>query len=142
MQFGTYLVRNGIISANQFVEAEELRQESRLPIGELALHLGKLPLSQFNQVVRHQARTCLSFGESVMQLGYLGERDLADLLKLQADRAKKLDDILIESGAVSRGEIIAARQKFYNESPIAMAIGSNSLANPSAHNALAIPGVR
>jgi hypothetical protein len=102
MQFGIYLVENGIISTEEFFEATKLHLRSRPQLGSLAIQTRKLNFRQVFAILRAQCDSPNElFGELAVSLGYLTQEDLSQLLSEQAMRSKGFVDVLVESGLMS-----------------------------------------
>ncbi len=103
MQFGMYLVDNGVISCEEFFEAVKLQLHSRPQLGALAIDTRRLSFRQVSRVLREQCdEPNQMFGEIAVRLGYLSEEELSTLLDEQAARELPLDEVLVEHGFLSR----------------------------------------
>lgn len=99
MQFGLYLVKHGMITTGQFVEALEVHLTSRPLIGALAIETRKLSVKQVFSILRTQADMPHEmFGELAIQAGFMTEDDLMALLYHQSTRGKPMSQILGELG--------------------------------------------
>jgi hypothetical protein len=103
MQFGIYLVRKGLISPGQFVDAVERQLRSRPLIGQIALQTRACSTAQVSRILGAQAESESheSFGMIAIRLGYLDKAQLSHLLDLQNERQPRLADILVEMGLLS-----------------------------------------
>lgn len=99
------LVRHGVITAEQFVQAVEWQLAHRPRLGRLALETGKLSMKQVFAVLEAQTDNSKPFGETAVDLGFLKRRQVNTLLKQQAERTPPLAQCLIEIGAV-RPEVL------------------------------------
>jgi hypothetical protein len=113
MSFGTFLVRQGMISPMQLIEAVELEEESRPPIGRLALELRKLTMKQLFAVLTEQAQSNKLFGKIAVDLGFLTQQDIAELLLIQADRATHFPQVLVRLGVFDEATLAEQLQEFY-----------------------------
>ena len=77
------LVRRGIITAEQFVQAVEWQLDQRPRLGRLALESGKLTMKQVFAVLEEQTDNDKPFGETAVELGFLTKRQVNNLLKQQ-----------------------------------------------------------
>lgn len=101
MRFGMYLMRRGVISAEQLVDALEEQADRQPPLGQIAIEEGALSVRDVFEVLRAQSESSSNrFGDVAMERGLLTRRQIADLLMLQADRVRPLSEILIDLGAV------------------------------------------
>jgi len=108
MWFSSYLREKGVISGDQFADAVR-EQLSRRPIlGKLAIQKRKLSIKQSFQVFGAQADALdeKPFGRRAVELGFLNEAELSELLMEQEDSVPKLGEILVEMGALTSSRMI------------------------------------
>ena len=98
------LVRRGLISADQFVQAVEWQFEQRPRLGRVALETGKLTMKQVFAILEEQTVNGKLFGDTAVDLGFLTKRQVTSLLKLQNDRVPTLSQSLIAIGAIDQDE--------------------------------------
>ena len=97
MQFGMYLVDNGLLSTQAFYKALKLQMRSRPPLGTMAIQTRKLTVKQMFVILQEQCDTPNQmFGEIAVRLGYLTNDDLNLLLEEQSRHMAGLRDILVE----------------------------------------------
>ncbi len=102
MHFGLYLVKHGVITSTQFIEALERQILSRPQLGALALEQGKLSVKEIFQVLQAQADDPRKlFGEIAVKAGMLSEDDLESLLYRQSIRTLPMSKIIVELGFVT-----------------------------------------
>jgi hypothetical protein len=102
MQFGIYLVDNGMITCEEFFEALKLQLKTRPQLGALAIEKRKLNVRQVFGVLRSQCDSPDDmFGELAVKLGYLTAEELALLLHEQSLRVRPFAEILVETGILS-----------------------------------------
>lgn len=106
MQFGMYLVENGVITCEDFYEALKLQLGTRPQLGALAIEKRKLNVRQVFGVLRSQCDSPDErFGELALKLGYLSEADLAWLLHEQSVRVKPFSELLVEMDVLTADEM-------------------------------------
>jgi hypothetical protein len=119
MWLATYLYRNGLVSADQVLEAAERQVNDRPPIGRLALEQKLMTMHQVAEVLAAQADARKAFGRIAVERGFLREIDVARLLMIQNDRTKPIDDYLVAMGAIDqqtiRDEYARAREEVISE---------------------------
>jgi hypothetical protein len=99
------LVRSGLVSADDYVEALGRREEERPPLGQVAIEEGLLGVRQVLDVIRTQhVEPERRFGEVAVDKGYLTTSQVATLLMLQQERQRPVIDHLVELGRVSYEE--------------------------------------
>jgi hypothetical protein len=97
MQFGIYLVENGVITCEEFFEALKLQVRTRPTIGGLAIEKRKLNVRQVFSVLRQQCDSPADlFGELAVKAGYISGEELASLIHEQTTRVRPFSDILVE----------------------------------------------
>lgn len=110
---GIHLVRRGLISADQFVDALERGFAQRPPLGEVAMRLGKLTMRQVFSVLAEQSDRHQPFGRIAVELGFLSEGDLGELLLKQADSTPDVVDMLVMTGVLDRDSAMTALEDFH-----------------------------
>ncbi len=100
MFLGVNLVRRGVITADQLVDALERQMTCRPRLGRLALETGKLTMKQVFAVLEEQALRNMPFGETAVELGFITKRQVTNLLRKQRDLTPSVSECLIEVGAV------------------------------------------
>ena len=106
MQFGMYLVENGVITCEEFYEALKLQLGTRPQLGALAIEKRKLNVRQVFGVLRSQCDSPdEKFGSVALKLGYLTEADLAWLLHEQSVRVRPFSELLVEIDVLSVDEV-------------------------------------
>jgi hypothetical protein len=114
MQFGIYLVRHGMITADQFVDALDRQLHGRVPIGELAIKRGYLTMHQVFDVLDRQAEDGRLFGQIAVDSGYLTESALNDLLHVQAEYVPSLRNVLAEMRILT-DDVIQRQWRAYSD---------------------------
>ena len=107
MQFGLYLKKKGIISADALVAALEA-QLAQLPrIGQLALEEGILsPRDIFNVLLAQRRAPEIRFGELAIEMSLMTRNELIRLLMVQSDRQQPLAEVFVTEGILSQ-EVVA-----------------------------------
>jgi len=109
MKFGIYLVRNGLIDADQLVDALEEQELALAPLGQIAIESGKLSVREVFRVLREQIEEPRErFGETAVQFGMLKPSDVAELMMIQMARRTPLEDILLRQGVLTHDRIYEA----------------------------------
>ena len=112
MELELSLVRSGLVSADDYVEALGRREEERLPLGQVAIEEGLLGVRQVLDVIRTQhLQSDRKFGEVAVEKGYLTTSQVATLLMLQQERQRPVIDYLVELGRLSYEEAVQAAKK-------------------------------
>ncbi|MEN0111237.1 MAG: hypothetical protein AAF805_11000 [Planctomycetota bacterium] len=99
MQNELSMVRDGLISADDYVAAVERREAERAPLGQLAIESGLLSPRRVRELLREQhGAPGERFGELAMRRGDLDLGQVALLLLEQQERQRPLVDHLVELG--------------------------------------------
>ena len=113
MRFGIHLVRRGVISSEQLVDAVDRQLNSRPPIGALAIETRRLSMHDVFEILRAQATSHEKFGQLAVELGHLRKNDIADLLAMQSERTRPIHELLLESGAVEEETLQQEWKRFH-----------------------------
>lgn len=95
-------LENGWATVEQLRAAIAVCRSRRPRIGELAVHEGKLTVSQVFRILEHEAMNGGMFGENAVKLGYLSAADLYQLLQEQAAATPMVWEVLLEIGVLSQ----------------------------------------
>ncbi len=115
MNFGDYLVRQSIIRENDLTRTLEMQKIDRIPLGQLALQKGLIDNKALFRILSRQRKVegrNQTFGQLAIQLGYLSQEQVNDLLKMQTQTNRLLGELLVSQGFVSQVEMIKALKKF------------------------------
>lgn len=105
MWFASYLHTRGIITGEQLAQALKLQLANRPLLGNLAMREGKITANQFMKIIMAQANSqSRSFGSIAVELGFLTQNDVADLLILQSGSVPPLSTFLVEMGVITQEE--------------------------------------
>ena len=116
MQFGMYLVDNGLLSTQAFYKALKLQMRSRPQLGTIAIQSRRLTVKQMFIILQEQCDTPQQmFGEIAVRLGYLTNEDLNQLLDEQSRHMASLRDLLVEHGFLS-AEVVDQQYAAYRHS--------------------------
>ena len=88
-------------SLDQLRRANAWRHKHRPQIGKLAMTLGKLTMAQVFDILGQQAVSGELFGKTAVQMGYLDESDLYELLQKQTDFTPTLADSLVALNVIT-----------------------------------------
>lgn len=115
MFFATYLVKRGLVSPAEFVEALERELYSRPPLGRIALLERKITMRQLFSILKDQSDSHQPFGKIAVDLGFMSEEDLGNLLLKQANCKPDMIDFLVEMGVIDQATLAAEKEAFYQE---------------------------
>src|SRR5215204_2617453 len=113
MQFGLYLKKKGVISAEQLVAALEAQLATLPRIGQLALEEGIVSPRDIFAVLQAQGRSPdVRFGDLAIEMGLMTRNELIRLLLIQADRKLPLADVFVTAGILSKGQVTEEMAEF------------------------------
>lgn len=115
MNFGDYLVRQSIIREKDLTRTLEIQKTDRIPLGQLALQEGLIDNKALFRILSRQRKVegrNQTFGQLAIQLGYLSQEQVNELLKMQSQTNRLLGELLVFQGLVSQVEMIKALKKF------------------------------
>lgn len=112
MDLGVYLVRRGVITADQYVDACEQQFDSRRKLGELALTYHKLSMKQVMEILEDQTESPLPFGQLAVQKGFLTESQLLELLGLQSETCPSITEVLVDQRVLTKRKIQQETKRF------------------------------
>jgi hypothetical protein len=102
-------LENGWATVQQLRGAIAVCRSRRPRIGELAVHEGKLSVSQVFRILEHEATSGGMFGENAVKLGYMSAADLYKLLQEQAAATPKIWEVLQENGVLTKHQVAVLR---------------------------------
>ena len=118
MIFGEYLVEQNIIRSEDLVRALELQKTDRIPLGQLALQEKLIDNKQLFRVLSRQRKPedrDKTFGKLAVEMEYLNQEQVEELLEQQTHTTRLLGEILVSQGSVSQKDLIKALKKFRSE---------------------------
>lgn len=129
MNFGLYLVKNGIIDQKTFIEMLET-QYSTLPplISILRDHL-KIENEKLLEIINHQDQNNCSFTESARSL--LGQPIMTEAIQLQNNSIKTIAEILLERNLIDE-VTIQSHINSYQSQPIASGADASQTSSDTA----------
>jgi hypothetical protein len=105
LRFGQFLINKDLITEEDLNEALWLQRKATPPIGKLSVRGKKLSIKQVNRILSAQIDTAKKFGAVAIELGYLVQEDVDELLLIQKTSRPKLGEILIQMGKIDRSRL-------------------------------------
>ena len=116
MQFGLYLKKKGVITADQLVAALEEQHGKLVSIGQLAIEEGILTARDVFVILRCQRDLPHEyFGGVAVDMGILRRMDLLRLLALQWERRPPLADVLVRQEVLSQARVDEERAAYHRD---------------------------
>ncbi|HHO51379.1 MAG TPA: hypothetical protein ENK18_11005 [Deltaproteobacteria bacterium] len=116
MRFCTYLVREGIISAEEGFQVLGALCDGTPPLGQLATRERMLSIRQLAQLLNLSAEDPVPLGTLAIREGFLRRHELTELLELQRRRTPRAQDALVQLGIMTATEVQAAFRRFLGAS--------------------------
>ncbi len=114
--FGEYLVQKGAITVEQLQGALYVQICRGLLFGEIAVERGKLnhdQLEKARKIQKGNEHPDKKIGQIAEMLGYLGNKDIDEVLVCQNNSQRKLGDILLEQEIVGSDELSGYLSDFH-----------------------------
>jgi hypothetical protein len=115
MDLGVYLVRRGLITADDYVDAREEMAKGRHKIGELALTSHKLTMRQVMSILDAQVDSPRPFGQLAVEKGYLTQSDVMGLLEMQSKMCPSIAEVLAKRKILDEDTLREEGRRFQNE---------------------------
>jgi hypothetical protein len=115
MDFRFHLIRRGLITADEFVDATERQAESRPTLGELALRNRKLSMQQVFAVLAAQVDSPKPFGRLAVEMGFLSDAERLSLLGKQVDLCPAFADVLVDQHVLDPDTVRRELQMYRNQ---------------------------
>jgi hypothetical protein len=113
--FGEYLVEQNIIGEKDLARSLEIQKTDRVPLGRLALQSELIDNKQLFRILSRQRRPeekNKSFGKLAVEMEYLTQEQVENLLERQTNTNRLLGEILVSQGLVSQMDMIKALKNF------------------------------
>ena len=81
--FGSYLVEKSVITEEQKVAFQKEMQDTRVKMGTIAIADGLIDEAKAEEINHAQAQQDRRFGDIAVELGYLTEAQISDIIKKQ-----------------------------------------------------------
>lgn len=116
MQFGLYLKKKGVITADQLVDALEEQHGKLVSIGQLSMEEGILSAREVFTVLRFQRDLPHEyFGDVAVGMGMMRQSHLHRLLALQWQRKPPLGEILVRQRILSQARVDEELAAFHRD---------------------------
>lgn len=136
MLFGSFLVREGVISPAELEAALILQQERNPRIGRLARRHQLLCFSKICEIIEHQKKRQIPFGKAAIELGLLSQLEVDRLIEEQSSVHIRLGELLVELHVLSAAKLQQCLAAFFAENgPMGVqsstaAVSSNGCGHP------------
>ena len=114
-RFIHFLVNNGVIEEKTVLEVLDTQMKQKIPIGQIALKEKALTVSQVYSILLAQMDSQKLFGETALDMGYLTETDIEELLAIQRNRLPRIEEILVKMNIIDHEKCSIIMNKYENE---------------------------
>jgi hypothetical protein len=102
--FGNYLLKRGLVTLSDVLRARLLQKKHNRPIGELARRRGWLGERDIADILKDQEDSKRQFGDIAVQKKCLNLQQVRELLESQRDNFLYLGDALVHLGVITKDE--------------------------------------
>ena len=95
MLFGEYLLKKGLVTKEQLLQAIEHQKNNWAPIGKVAITKKLITIKQVFEILDKQVDSPKKFGEIAVDLGYLTPEDVDRLLVIQRETNPHIGEVLV-----------------------------------------------
>lgn len=117
--FGGFLLRKGVVTAEQLIAAMEKESTAHIQLGTLAMHSSLMTAEQIEDVRITQTHNDMRFGEICVNKGYLTSEQVNQLLAEQYPKYLLLGQILEEEGIFDQATFHALIKEYITDNSIA-----------------------
>lgn len=103
--FGNYLLNTGFISREDFLKAMELKRDSHVKLGLLAIDADYLTADQVNMLHQKQQTVDKKLGDLAVEMNLLTREQLDELLQRQANSYLSFAQTLVEQGFLTDAQL-------------------------------------
>lgn len=103
--FGSFLLRKGVVSPEQLLEAMKTTSQSHVKLGTLCIHAGLMSAAEVEKVYILQTHIDKRFGEIAIDEGYLTASQVEELMENQGPNYLLLAQSLVEANILTHEEI-------------------------------------
>lgn len=112
--FGHYLLNKNYITTEQLRKALEVKSETRVKLGALAIDAGYMTASQVEKVHEEQKRLDKRIGDIAVSMGFLTEAQVDELLSKQKTANIVIGQTLIDLGYMTNAQFAEALDSYKN----------------------------
>ncbi|MCB1318929.1 MAG: cyclic nucleotide-binding domain-containing protein, partial [Leptospiraceae bacterium] len=114
-QLGEYLVRKGVISTAQLIEALEQQRRATENLSLFAVSEGFIPPEDLERIIAHQLESGESFEEALLSLHVFSPERLAEFRRIKRDFRVPLGEVLIRRRYLTRAELQKWIERYENQ---------------------------
>ena len=110
--FGQFLLENGVINAQQLLEATSYQEKMNLKFGDTAIQLGLLDKDRLAKIFALQRSEDIKTGEAGIKLGFLKKAQVDQVLRAQKNSHVMIGAALVKTGALTDAQLSEQLQVF------------------------------
>ncbi|MEO5359034.1 MAG: cyclic nucleotide-binding domain-containing protein [Nitrospirota bacterium] len=111
--FGNYLLKKTLISEEDILYALRYQSERTPPFIETAVNMGFFDMKQVYEILTMQANTDLSFEEIALERGCLTSGQITEIENARENARPHIGEILVKTGAISEDIMTAELHTFH-----------------------------
>lgn len=110
--FGNFLVEKSVITEEQKVSFQKELQDTRVKMGTIAVADGLINEAQAEEINHAQTQQDRRFGDIAIEMGYLTDAQIFDIIKKQGDSAMKFYQLLTDKAGITMNDIETNFEEF------------------------------
>jgi len=115
MLFGEFLLEKGLVAEDALINGLNRQHDSKKPLGQLAVQKGFIDSKGLFKVLteqRRKNREANDFGSIALEMGFLNQQQVDELVEFQNTTRELLGNILVEGGILTREKLVQALREF------------------------------
>jgi hypothetical protein len=115
MLFGEYLLEQGLVQEQDLVTALDEQHKNKLPLGQMAVQKGFIDAKSLFKVLteqRKKTREANDFGSIALEMGFLNQDQVDELVGSQNTTNDLLGSILVAGGVLPREKLVQALREY------------------------------
>lgn len=113
-EFARFLLTRRIVDEKTLLKALNIQRKKSTLVGVIAIQEKMITVDQLQDILEKRLEEQRYFGEIAIDLGYLKDEDVEELLRIQKKRMPHLGKILFAMKAISE-DVLAREWRFFKE---------------------------
>lgn len=115
MLFGEYLLEQELVKEEDLIFALDAQQKNKMPLGQMAVQKGLIDSKALFKVLteqRKKTREPNDFGSIALEMHFLNEEQVNELVGSQNTTNELLGTILVDGGYLPRQQLVQALKEY------------------------------
>lgn len=115
MLFGEFLLEQNLVKEDDLIFALDEQQKNKMPLGQMAVQKGLIDSKALFKVLteqRKKTRDPNDFGSIALEMHYLNQEQVAELIGSQNTTNELLGTILVDGGYLPRQQLMQALKEY------------------------------